>query len=89
MTVLAALAFAYLAIIERGPTWLRTLCVAVGLVGNPFWMVAGLVGGWAGGPRIWTIAVALAANVILWGALFYVFAAIARSGRRGAPPVRR
>ncbi len=89
MTVLAALASAYLAIIERGPGWLRTLCVAVGLLGNPFWLVAGLVGAWAGGPRTWTIAVALVANVIVWGALFYAFLSLARSRRRAAPPFRR
>jgi hypothetical protein len=79
LTLLAALATAYLAIIERGPGWLRSFCVAIGIAATPFWLAAGVLGARAGGPRPWTIAAALVFNVVLWGALFYALMSFVRS----------
>jgi hypothetical protein len=79
LTLLAGLATAYLAIVERGPGWLRSLCVTLGVAATPFWLAAGALGARAGGPRPWTIAAGLVFNVVLWGALFYALVSLIRS----------
>jgi hypothetical protein len=79
LTLLAGLATAYLTIVERGPAWLRSFCVALGVAATPFWLAAGMLGARAGGPRPWTIAAALVFDVVLWGALFYAFLSFIRS----------
>ena len=79
LTLLAGLATAYLAIVERGPGGLRSFCVALGVAATPFWLAAGMLGARAGGPRPWTIAAALVFNVVLWGALFYALLSLIRS----------
>lgn len=78
-TAVAGLATAYLAVVERGPGWLRSLCIAIGVTATPFWLAAGAFGARAGGPRPWTIAAALVFNVVLWGALFYALLSLIRS----------
>ena len=79
LTLLAVLATAYLAVVERGPEWPRSFCVALGIAATPFWLAAGVLGARAGGPRPGTIAAALLFNVVLWGALFYALLALMRS----------
>ena len=84
ITALAGVATAYLAIVERGPAWLRSLAAALGVAATPFWLFAGLLGSRAGGPRAWTIAAAIVGNVFVWGALVYaLLAAVRRPRARG------
>jgi len=78
ITALSGMATAYLAIAERGPGWLRSLCIALGVAATPFWLFAGLLGSRIRGPQAWTIAAALVGNVFLWGALVYALLAAAR-----------
>jgi len=83
ITLLGAAGTAYLAVAERSAGWLRSVSVALGLTASPFWLAAGILGVWAGGPKKWTMVAAFVVNVALWAAVCYPIGALVRTLRSG------
>lgn len=83
ITLLGAAGTAYLSVAGKSAGWLRSVSVFLGLTASPFWLAAGILGVWAGGPKKWTIVAAVVVNVALWAAVFYPIGSLVRTLRKG------
>ena len=78
VTLLAALGAAYLSVVDRGPDWIRTIAIVLGLCASPFWWACGVLGSRFGGPTPWLIAFGFLVNVALWSLAIHGAAMVLR-----------
>jgi hypothetical protein len=81
VTLLGVLGAGYLAVVERGPQWIRMAAIVLGLCLEPFWWTCGVLGGLLGGSNAWLLAGAAIVNVVVWSLVAGAAAAIVRRAR--------